>query len=158
VVGWRGFHTLEHLYRAILEGIGFELRLHLQGVQAALEMDIERLIAMGGGTHSPLWCQIIANITGKPVYVCQTADASALGAAMQAACGVGLFADMPAAASAMSRINPTPFIPDRTLFDFYTQLYRQVYRHLFPALQPYLATLTRLTEEYQLNRAGKNVL
>jgi len=156
VVGWRGFHTLEHLYRAILEGIGFELRLHLQGVQAALEMDIEKLVAMGGGTRSSLWCQIIANITGKPVYVCQTPDASALGAAMQAACGVGLFANMPSAASAMSRINPTPFLPDRTLFDFYTQLYRQVYRHLFPALQPYLANLTGLNEEHEHTHAEKD--
>jgi ribulose kinase len=67
---------------------------------------------------------------------------------MQAACGVGLFADMPSAARTMSRINPTPFTPDRRLFDFYTQLYRQVYRHLFPSLQPHLANLTRLNEEY----------
>ena len=156
VVGWRGFHTLEHLYRAILEGIGFELRLHLQGVQSALDMDIEKLIAMGGGTRSPLWCQIIANITGKPVYICQTVDASALGAAMQAAYGVGLFADMPSAAKAMSHINPTPFVPDTTLFDFYTQLYRQVYHHLFPALQPYLAELTRLNKGYEHHNAVKD--
>jgi xylulokinase len=144
VVGWRGFHSLEHLYRAILEGIGFELRLHLQGIEATLDTDVERFIAVGGGTGSGLWCQIIADITGKPIYVSKTPDASALGAAIQAACGVGLFADMASAASAMTQINPTPFTPDQTRFDFYTQLYEDVYLHLFPALQPSLEKLAKL--------------
>ena len=144
VVGWRGFHTLEHLYRAILEGIGFELRLHLQGVETSLKTDVERFIAVGGGTKSGLWGQIIADITGKPIYVSKTPDASALGAAIQAASGAGLFADMASAASVMTKINPTPFTPDQTRFDFYTQLYEDVYLHLFPALQPYLGNLTKL--------------
>ncbi|MBN1219428.1 MAG: xylulose kinase [Anaerolineae bacterium] len=146
VVGWRGFHTLEHLYRAILEGIGFELRLHLQGVQTALETDIEKLIVMGGGSNSGLWCRIMADITGKPIYLSQTPDASSLGAAIQAAFGVGLFANMPAAARAMTRLNPAPIVPHQQRSDFYTQLYEQVYLHLFPALQSHLQNLTRLSE------------
>jgi len=145
VVGWRGFHTLAHIYRAILEGIGFELRLHFEGVQANLGAEIASLIVMGGGANSILWCQIIADITGIPVYLSQTPDASSLGAAIQAACGAGLFADSLAAAQAMTHINPQPITPVQSQFDFYTQLYEEVYLHLFPALQPYLANLTRLS-------------
>jgi sugar (pentulose or hexulose) kinase len=102
-------------------------------------------VAVGGGTHSPLWCQIIADITGKPIYLAITPDASALGAAIQAACGVGLFTDMKSAAEAMTRINPTPFTPDPTSHELYAQLYEEVYLHLFPALQPYLVNLSALT-------------
>jgi xylulokinase len=151
VVGWRGFHTLEHLYRAILEGIGFELRLHLQGIQTTLKMNIEKLMAMGGGTQSALWCQIIADITGKPIYVSSTPDASALGAAIQAAYGAGLFTDMRSAAQAMTRINATPFIPDQARFDFYSQLYEGAYVHLFPAVQPYLARLNETISAHVKN-------
>ncbi|MBN1991400.1 MAG: xylulose kinase [Anaerolineae bacterium] len=146
VVGWRGFHTLAHLYRAILEGIGFELRLHWQGMQQALTTDMAKIIVMGGGSNSPLWCQIIADITGKSLYLAQTPDASSLGAAIQAAWGVGLFDDIPSAARAMTAVNPTPIVPVPARFDFYTQLYQDVYRPLFPALQPYLQRLTRLSE------------
>jgi xylulokinase len=145
VVGWRGYHTLQHLYRAILEGIGFELKLHGQGIESAMERSIDKFVAVGGGTKSGVWCQIIANITGKPIYLSTTSDASSLGAAIQAAYGAGLFADMPSAAAAMTRINPTPFLPNQAQFEFYCQLYDDVYLHLFPALQPYLAKLTRLT-------------
>jgi sugar (pentulose or hexulose) kinase len=148
MVGWRGFHTLEHIYRAILEGIGFELRLHLHGVEASLEGGVERFIAVGGGAKSTLWGQVIADITNKPVYISAVADASALGAAIQAAYGVGLFSDITMAAQTMTRLNPTPFTPDPARVSFYTSLYEQVYQHLFPALQPYLQNLTRLSGGY----------
>ena len=147
VVGWRGFHTPEHFYRAILEGLGFELRLHVQGIEADLQTGVEKFMTVGGGTNSALWCQIIADITQKPLYVSTIADASALGAAIQAAVGVGLFSDIVAAAEAMTPANPTPVIPDPGHADVYTRLYEEVYRHLFPALQPYLQKLTGLSAE-----------
>ncbi len=67
VVGWRGVHTPEHLYRAILEGIAFEARLHTEGVEAALNRPVLRYTVMGGGARSERWRQIIADVTGKPV-------------------------------------------------------------------------------------------
>jgi sugar (pentulose or hexulose) kinase len=48
VAGWRGYHRPEHLYQAILEGIGYELRLSIEGVQKALPAPVEYLIATGG--------------------------------------------------------------------------------------------------------------
>jgi xylulokinase len=145
VVGWRGHHTLAHLYRAILEGIAFELRLHVAGLETAGENNIERFVAVGGGTQSSLWGQIIADITAKPVYRSTTSDASALGAAILAAYGVGLFASIESAAEAMTHLDPVPFTPDQVRHKFYAQLYEEVYVHLFPALQPYLKNLARMT-------------
>jgi xylulokinase len=146
VVGWRGVHRRRHLYRAILEGIGFEQRLHIEGVESALGRPVQRFVAMGGGARSALWCQIIADITGKPVYRATTPEASALGAGIQAAWGVGLFDDVRDAARAMTHIAIAPFKPDEERHTFYTRLYDDVYRHLFPALQPYVQRLTKETE------------
>ncbi|MBN1876888.1 MAG: xylulose kinase [Anaerolineae bacterium] len=146
VVGWRGNHTCAHLYQAILEGIAFEQRLHAEGVEAALGWPVESYLAMGGGARSAHWRQIIADVTGKPVTRAATPEAAALGAAIQAAAGVGLFPDVRTAAAAMSQNeNEPPFIPDTERHEFYTQLYEQVYRHLFPTLQPYLDKLAHLT-------------
>lgn len=145
VVGWRGVHTRAHLYRAILEGIAFEVRLHLAGVEAALGRSVRSLVAMGGGTRSRHWPRIIADVTGKPVFLAETPEAAALGAGIQAAAGVGLFAGVPEAADAMTHVRDAPVEPDEARHADYSRLYEEVYRHLFPALQPYVDRLTMLT-------------
>ena len=106
MVGWRGVHSRAHLYRAILEGIAFEQRLHTEGVEAALGQPVETYVAMGGGAQSERWLQIIADVTGKPVYRAAVTDAAALGAGILAAAGVGLFPDARAAAAASARSPP----------------------------------------------------
>ncbi|MCX7682916.1 MAG: FGGY family carbohydrate kinase [Anaerolineae bacterium] len=146
VVGWRGIHTRAHLYRAILEGIAFEQRLHTEGVEAALGRPVSSYVTMGGGSQSIRWRQIIADVTGRPVYRATTTEAAALGAAILAALGVGLFADAHTAAAAMTSVEPEPLTPDPARHKFYSQLYTEVYRPLFPAVQPYLQRLTALSE------------
>ncbi len=149
VVGWRGIHNTIHLYRSILEGIAFEIRLHMEGMQAALGTSIESLVAAGGGAHSPAWCQIIADITGKPIACSMTPEAAALGAGILAAQAVGLYPDVRTAAAAMAHIEPISFVPDPARYTFYSQLYEQVYKHLFPALQSHLDRLAELTEKQE---------
>lgn len=159
VVGWRGIHTAEHVYRAILEGIAFELRLHAEGVAAALQRAVMRYTAMGGGARSTHWRQIIADVTGVPVEASAVTEAAALGAGMLAAAGVGLFASVREAAEAMGSAGAREqrgegaedleavTVPDGGRYARYTALYEDVYRGLFPALQPGLDRLTALTAE-----------
>lgn len=84
VVGWHGRHTPAHLYRSVLEGVAFELRLHLERLEAATGTSVTRLRAVGGGARSPLWTQVVADVTGRPVRVCSAGEVSAAGAAMLA--------------------------------------------------------------------------
>jgi xylulokinase len=147
VAGWRGYHRPEHLYQAILEGIAYELRLSISGVETALPAPVDYLIATGGGAQSPLWLQMIADITGKPVYQSHTHETAALGAGILAAAAAGLYPDIQTAAEGMTAIQPHPTEPDPLRNARYSQLYEEVYRHLYPALQPYLARLTELTED-----------
>lgn len=144
VVGWRGVHGPAHLYRAILEGIAFEQRLCIEGIEAVTGRPIAALIAMGGGSRSALWCQIIADVTGKPVMRSRTAEAAALGAGILAAAGAGLFPDVRAAVAAMAGPEAAGETPDEARHQFYDRLYIEVYRHLFPALRPYLDRLAGL--------------
>jgi sugar (pentulose or hexulose) kinase len=144
IVGWRGVHQLAHLDRAILEGVAYELRLGLLGVEKALGRSVPRYIAIGGGAQSDLWCQIIADITNKPVFRTATTDATALGAGILAATAAGCFTDARQAAQAMTHILPRPAEPDPARHDFYNHLFEEVYRPLFPALQPYLERLASM--------------
>jgi xylulokinase len=145
ILGWRGFHGLPHLYRAILEAVAFEQHLGTLGVEKALGQPVKRYIAIGGGAQSELWCQIIADITGKPVFRAATTEAAALGAGILAATAIGRYGSAREAAQAMTDILPQPIEPDAARHAFYNHLFEEVYRPLFPALQPYLDRLSSLS-------------
>ncbi len=144
IVGWRGFHQLPHLYRAILEGVAFEQYLGTLGVEEALGQPVKSFIAIGGGAQSDLWCHIMADITNKPVFRPTTQEAAALGAGILAATAVGSYANAREAAQDMAPILPQPIEPNVTNHGFYTRLFEEVYRPLFPALQIYLDRLASL--------------
>ena len=145
IVGWRGVHQLAHLYRAILEGLAFEQQLATQGVEKALGQPVQRYIAMGGGAQSNLWCQIIADITNKPVFRATSTEAAALGAGILAATAAGCYPDARQAAQEMTHILPEPTEPEASRHDFYKRLFEEVYQPLFPALQVYLDRLASLS-------------
>ena len=147
VAGWRGIHGRAHMYRAILEGTAFEQRLHTTGVEQALDRQISRYIAAGGGARSELWCQIIADVTGKPVHRARSPEAAALGAGILAASAAGIYSSIRQAALAMVHLDPVFFTPDPARHRYYSQLYEDVYVHLFPALQTYLDRLTQITAD-----------
>ncbi len=141
LLGLRGHHQAEHLFRALLEGIAFEQRLHTSGVEQAAG-PIEELVVMGGGAKSALWCQILADVMNKPVVRSASPEATALGAGMLAAVAAGLHPDIPTAAAAMSARGQR-FVPGENQ-SRYEALYSEVYQHLFPALRKHMTTLARL--------------
>ena len=143
IIGWRGVHGRAHMYRAILEGIAFEQRLGTDGVENALGSPVEGFVAMGGGSQSDLWCQIVADITGRPVTRSLSPEATCLGAAILAATAGGLYGDVREAAAAMVHLGDT-YCPDQENQAFYDKLYEEVYRRIFPALQPLIDRLTEL--------------
>jgi xylulokinase len=111
-LGWQGCHTRAHFYRSLLEGIALELRLQLDGLEAARGVRVEVIRAMGGGSRSALWTQILADVFDRPLEVCASGEVSALGAAAIALTALGEYDELPAAASAMARtdavVEPRP--------------------------------------------------
>lgn len=89
-VGLQLAHTRADMARAVMESAGFELRWALGAIKQA-QMPIERLWMVGGAANSPHWPAIIANITGIPIQLPVYDNWPALGAALLAGVGAGLF-------------------------------------------------------------------
>jgi xylulokinase len=144
VLGWRGSHTRAHVYRSLLEGIAQELRLQLDGLAAATGARVDVLRAMGGGTRSPLFTQILADVLERPLEICAEAEISALGAAVLAAVAVGAHPDLATACAAMTSTGRT-VQPDPDRSRRYAQ-FRTVHEQLYPRLRELMATLDGLVQ------------
>lgn len=101
-VGWSGAHTRAHFYRSLLEGIAFELRLQLDGLEEARGERVQVIRAMGGGGRSALWTQILADVFDRPLEVCAAGEVSALGAAAVALTATGAYASLGEAAAVLA--------------------------------------------------------
>ena len=86
-------HTREDMARAALEGLAFELRVLWEALEAFTGQPIRQVLSVGGGARNALWNQIKADVTGRPLQVPDQAEAAALGAALLAGLGVGIYAD-----------------------------------------------------------------
>jgi xylulokinase len=123
-------HGKGHIFRAILEGIAFEERLQLEGLDEALEHPIETVYVLGGGSRSALWRQIVADVIRRPVIACREVETTSLGAAMHAAAAVGWYDTIAEAASAMSS-EGARHDPDERMAARYDRLF-SVYREIYP--------------------------
>jgi xylulokinase len=144
MVGLTGTHGKAHVYRAILEGIAFEQRLMTSGAEKGLERPVEHLIALGGGSRSPLWCQIVADVMQRPVSVARETESTCLGAGMLAAAACGMHGSVKEAAEAMSGTNAR-FEPDEARTGRYEKLYG-AYEQIYPCLQPVFPKLQEALE------------
>jgi L-xylulokinase len=102
--GIAGWHTKGHLVRALLEGVAFGHRQHVETIRRA-GATFEEAVLSGGGSRSRLWPQIFADVLGVPVTVALSRETGALGAAIAAGTGVGLFADFTEGSDAMVRVD-----------------------------------------------------
>jgi len=148
VVGWSGDTGRAHLYRAIMEGIVFEQKFLYDGMEESLGKKIEKIILLGGGAKSPLWRQILADITGIPVFIPHTFEATCLGAAMLAAYAAGMYQSVQDASRGMSKVKEE-YSPNEENREFYMKIYNRVYKHLFPKIQELVDEFTKITLEHQ---------
>lgn len=110
-------HTRGDIARALMEGIAFELRWSLD--EAAEAVQIDRLKMIGGAAHSPVWPQIVADITRRPLELVSVSESASLGAAILAGTGAGLFSNVWAALESL-HLQGRQVLPDPTLDDFYS--------------------------------------
>ncbi len=132
LAGLSGSHTRGDLYRALMEGIALEQAMMTNRV-AAVTSPIDHFAAVGGGSKSDLWCQIVADAAGRDVKRLETSEASALGAAMAAAKGAGWFKSVAAAAAAMSGKPVKTFRPRTKESKAYAELL-SIYQDLWPQI------------------------
>jgi len=118
-------------YRAILENAALLVRSHIELVRKAAGREPEELVFAGGAAKSPLWSQIVADVTGKPVRTPAVKESTALGAAILAGVGVGLYGSVDEAVQRTVRWDRV-FRPNPSLKPVYDGLY-ETWNRLYPA-------------------------
>ena len=79
------------LARAVLEGVAYSVRLLFGALEASSGVQPARLGHAGGGRRSDVWCQIRADVLGRPIDRMANLDAGLVGAAVLAGRGLGVF-------------------------------------------------------------------
>lgn len=125
-------HTPAHLYHAIQEGVAFGTAHNLRAMQAQ-GFEIKEMVAAGGATNSRDWIQMHADVSGVPISLTEVGDAVALGSAMLAAVGAGLYPDLSTAAKNMVH-EIDRLEPNQARHDEY-QFYLEQYMAGYPAMQ-----------------------
>jgi sugar (pentulose or hexulose) kinase len=100
-----------------------------------------RVTLTGGIVHSPGWVQIVADVMGLPLFVGQVPELSALGAAVLAGVGAGVFRSE---ADALKRVPRPELVASREEFRARYQALYQVYRSAYDHLTEDLAALKRV--------------
>jgi len=138
-VGLTVRHTRPHLTRAVLEGVAFGLRDSFELIKSAGLAEIRQVRASGGGAKSALWLSILADVLGVELVTVNTTEGAAYAAALLAAVGAGVWADVASACRESIHVTGvTAPRPDEV--DRYERHYA-IYRDLYPALKALLHRL-----------------
>jgi L-xylulokinase len=91
-IGLRGWHDRPEMLHAVLEGVAFNHRTHLSGLQEVFTID-RPVRVCGGGARSADWTQLLADVLDLPVEITDAVEAGTRGAALLAGIGIGIYAD-----------------------------------------------------------------
>jgi xylulokinase len=122
-------HSREHIIRAVLEGIAFNTRWAMETLEH-LYSPVKELNMIGGGAKSPLWCQIMADITNRTIH--QVTDphlAGAKGMALLASAALGFipsFEDIKKYIAIQKKYMPNP--ANRKLYDKLFKEFKNIYK------------------------------
>jgi autoinducer-2 kinase len=112
------------LFRAIEESAAYVSRGHLEIVEEVARVGVEDVVFTGGAAKGSLWPQIVADTLGVPVRIPVVKESTALGAALYAGVGAGMFADAGEAAASVVRFERT-CEPEPGAVAAYADLYEQ---------------------------------
>jgi xylulokinase len=131
-IGMTFAHTRNDLVRAAMEGICFDIRDMLDAMVEGNVPEYSTVRLTGGISRSEFWCQMQADIYNRPCETVACEEATALGCAMVAAVGVGVYSDFSEAARSMvqvtKRYEPNPAVVGR--YEDAYQTWRKVFRAL----------------------------
>ena len=144
IIGFGDVHTRAHFYRAILEGLAYALREAKERMDRRTRTPITEIRVSGGGSQSNAAMQLTADIFGMPTARPHIYETSGLGAAIDAAVGLGLHRDFDTAVTAMTRIGRV-FEPDPQTHDIYEGLYHGVYKRMYKQLKPLYEAIRKTT-------------
>lgn len=135
VIGFHDYHTKEHLYRAIIEGIAFALLEGIETLEKKSGRKMKSIALSGGGSQSDSICQITADVFNREVYRVQTFETTGLGGAIAGFTALGEFEDIDQGIESMVH-KKSIFKPDENNSKIYRRIYSKVYKNIYKNLKP----------------------
>jgi xylulokinase len=122
------------LATAVFEGVAYSARWLLESLEASGDCRPEAMLHAGGGASSDIWCQIRANVLGRPIKRTTFRDAGVLGAALLAGVGAGLYGSIAEAAEQIVKVERVfePVEDQRSDHDRQFALFKSLYANVTP--------------------------
>lgn len=134
--------TLEHgandLYRALMEGVTYEMMLNVEQLER-FGIVPTRLYATGGGANSDVWLKIKADVLNRPITALSAKEVGAAGTCMLTGVAIGLYRDLREAKSVFVKERKT-YAPDAAQAEAYRPYYK-AYREMYNAVRPIVEVL-----------------
>lgn len=134
-------HTRADMYRAVLEGTAYGVAHNIQ-TMSNMGAEPRRLVAVGGGTKSPVWLQIVSDVSGLPQDVPGQTIGASYGDAFLAGYAAGLVPDFETLSTVWVG-NPMQVMPDPAQHELYLEYY-DLYQALYQQTKDISHQLARL--------------
>lgn len=124
-------HTKPHFVRSIMEGVTYSLRDCLEIIRG-MGVEVSEVRASGGGGKSKIWRQMQADVFGTNINRIFSDEGPALGVAILAGVGAGIYDSVPQACSNVIKVKDSlpPISENIKKYDDFYKLYVQLYKSL----------------------------
>jgi len=114
--------SIGDLVRSLLEGVAFQIKENLE-ILEELTGEVKEIRVFGGGARSKFWGEIVANITGKTVYLLSLKEAAVIGACLLAGIGSKVYKNYEEATKSLENLSYIKVEPDVYAQRRYQKLY-----------------------------------
>jgi len=130
--GLSAIHTRKDMLRAVMEGVSFSLK-DCNDILKEMGVEVDEMMACGGGGKSPIWRQMLADMYGCKVKTVTAKEGPALGVAILAGVGTGIYESVEAACDKVLKVDQecSPIAENTVTY----QAYHRIYQELYPALK-----------------------
>lgn len=139
--GLSAMHTKKDMLRAVMEGVSYSLRDCVE-VFREMKININDMMACGGGGSSPLWRSMLADLYNCPVKTLASKEGPALGVALLASVGAGIYSSVSEACKQIIEVNKIQEPNAQNVGEY--EKYYQLYREIYPALKNSFSRLSAL--------------
>lgn len=140
-LGLSAMHTKRDMLRAVMEGVSYSLRDCVE-VMREMDINVSDMMACGGGGSSKIWRQMLADLYGCQVKTTQSKEGPALGVALLAAVGTGIYSSVPEACKAVILTDKSQEPVSGNIIK-YEKIY-QLYRKIYPSVKGIYAEMAEL--------------
>lgn len=130
-IGLSAIHNRYDMIRAVMEGVSYSLKDCL-GVLSEMGVTPKKMLACGGGAKSDLWRGMLADIYGMPISIIESSEGPALGVAILALVGAGVYSDVKTACAKIVKLKQTQEANTENTEKYLAvyNIYKTLYNHL----------------------------